>query len=67
MLAMKAFANMHKTKALNAFPKRFFSHGPYNPMNYKRKLVSDKKLTYIYFAYLNIKHFIKHRRNLFCF
>ncbi len=45
MLSMKAFANMHKSKSINAFPKRFFSHGPYNPMNYKRKLVSDKKLT----------------------
>lgn len=25
--------------------KKFFSHGPYNPMNYKQKLVSDRKLT----------------------
>lgn len=36
-----------KNKFLNfqsAF-KKFFSHGPYNPMNYKHKLVSDRKLT----------------------
>lgn len=45
MLSMKAFANMQKTKSLNALSKIFFSHGPYNPMNYKRKLVSDNKLT----------------------
>lgn len=45
MLSMKAFTNMHKAKSMTAFSKKFFSHGPYNPMNYKRKLVSDKKLT----------------------
>jgi hypothetical protein len=42
---MNVFANMKNTRAINAFSKKFFSHGPYNPMNYKKKLVSDKKLT----------------------
>lgn len=53
---MKAFANMPKTKALSDFQKRFFSHGPYNPMNYKRKLVSDKKLTYTILNNNNLKN-----------
>lgn len=42
---MNIFSNMKNSRALNGFSKKFFSNGPYNPMNYKRKLVSDKKLT----------------------
>jgi hypothetical protein len=27
--------------------KKNFSHGPYNPLNYKHKLVGNKRITYI--------------------
>ena len=42
---MKNLPNMKNLTSFNKLSQKFFSHGPYNPMNYKRKLVSDKKLT----------------------
>lgn len=33
------------SRVMNRLSQKYFSHGPYNPMNYKKKLVSDKKLT----------------------
>ena len=45
MLSMNVFKNMKNFKGLDKTTKKFFSHGPYNPMNYKKKLVSDRKYT----------------------
>jgi hypothetical protein len=42
---MNVFKNVKKFSAFDKTTKKFFSHGPYNPMNYKKKLVSDKKYT----------------------
>jgi hypothetical protein len=32
-------------QTFNNISKKFFGHGPFNPMMYKYKLVSEKKLT----------------------
>lgn len=45
MFSMNAFKNIKASNCLNNLSKKYFSHGPYNPMNYKKKLVSDKKYT----------------------
>ena len=42
---MNNFKNLiNKTNFLKN-NKKFFGHGPFNPMMYKYKLVSEKKLT----------------------
>ena len=46
MFSMNVFKNIKfPSNSFNNLSKKFFSHGPYNPMNYKKKLVSDKKYT----------------------
>lgn len=38
----KSFLTRIESKKLVLFLKKGFSHGPYNPMNYKQKLVGTK-------------------------
>ncbi len=44
---MNNFKNIIKQTSLNfnKISKKYFGHGPFNPMMYKYKLVSEKKLT----------------------